>query len=332
MKAEYVLIGGGSALLSIAQHLQDLNKTFYVILHPVHASEIINICSDTPKSLLDQLSTMRIKSHVVDREEEVRNLLEKFTCKYVFGLGPRWIFSSETLASATRWINININKVPEYLGGAHVSWQIMNEDRNVYVTFQEMSMFIDRGPVLEQYKFVYPSKVKKPKDYLEFNAIKAKEAFVDFVDKVLESQEVNVEINWNVSTYWPRLKAETNGWINWNWRGEHIVRFIKAFAQPYAGARTFLSQKVVVIEDAEIAQRVDYHPFAAGLIIRKVESEFYVSTVNAILKVKFSSIENTPNDLRFVGNRLFTPTDVLESGMMTRVSTFDINREHDYNG
>ena len=34
------------------------------------------------------------------------------------------------------------------------------------------------------------------------------------------------------STYWPRIDTESHGWINWNWSGEEILNFIKAFDDP----------------------------------------------------------------------------------------------------
>ena len=38
----------------------------------------------------------------------------------------------------------------------------------------------------------------------------------------------------------PRLKTNLNGWIDWSQNVYELERFIGAFDQPYAGAKTYL--------------------------------------------------------------------------------------------
>lgn len=332
MKYDFVLIGGGLSIGKIALALKNLNKNFYVILHPSHGNEMLDFSYGKKKSLLGWLEEMNIQTYVLSRESEVYKLLKTSTCRYVLGLGPRWIFSSKSLELPSRWINININKIPEYLGGAHISWQIMNRDRGLIVTFQEMTANVDRGPVLKQYQFAYPVSSNKPIDYLEFNALKATEAFLDFINYDLENDDRSVQIDWSKSTYWPRLRAEAQGWINWSWRAEHIVSFIKAFSEPYGRARTLLNDQMVLIDDAEISEKYEYHPFAQGLILRKVNDVIFVASRGAMLKINIDSSRYGNQRLIVVGRRLFTPMRYLEDSMMYKVSTETLNGEMFYGG
>ena len=50
------------------------------------------------------------------------------------------------------------------------------------------------------------------------------------------------------STYWPRLKTDINGWVDWSLKIDSIERFICAFDEPYSGAKTFLGNKTVSLK------------------------------------------------------------------------------------
>ena len=68
-------------------------------------------------------------------------------------------------------------------------------------------------------------------------------------------------------SYWPRLNAKKNGWINWNWKAKDIVNFINAFSFPYGGASTFVRSKIlkkrkINITKAKLANsKYKFHPF-----------------------------------------------------------------------
>jgi methionyl-tRNA formyltransferase len=179
---------------------------------------------------------------------------------------------------------------------------------------------------LKQYKFIYPSSAKQPKDYLMFNAEKAVECFANYIDGPLHDTNAKVDIDWNNSTYWPRLRADTNGWINWSWSAEHIISFIKAFSHPYGGARTLLNGKTVLIFDAEIACKAEYHPFACGLILRAKSELKFVAVRDALIKLNLTYIEGKPKGTKTVGSRLFTPSSLLEQSLESIVTTQELNR------
>ena len=57
------------------------------------------------------------------------------------------------------------------------------------------------------------------------------------------------QINY-MSSYWPRLSSEINGWIDWNISGLDLELFIRAFDNPYKGAMTNWRGEKVYIKNS----------------------------------------------------------------------------------
>ena len=80
-----------------------------------------------------------------------------------------------------------------------------------------------------------------------------------------------------MSKYHPRLYTKINGWIDWSFNSDKLIRFINAFETPtrgiyYTKIKEFL--KDVQIHGGEISN----HPYMSGLIIRKEKDWIIVST------------------------------------------------------
>jgi len=128
---------------------------------------------------------------------------------------------------------------------------------------------IDDGPIIAYEEFIYPP-FRKPSEYMAFY----EEMNFNFLSNVLEKMIKGVELKplaqpEYLSSYWPRLKADVNGWINWNWTAQEIERFICAFDDPYDGARARLNGEIVILKNTYY-QAVDgyTHPFQNGIIYR----------------------------------------------------------------
>ena len=124
------------------------------------------------------------------------------------------------------------------------------------------------------------------------------------------------------STYWPRIDTESHGWINWNWSGEEIFNFIKAFDKPYAGAHTQLKKKTFYFKNCKFVNKKKFHPFQYGLIINKTKKSLLVCTNNGVLHINniFNKQGKKINFKTFkVGDRFFTPIKELESALTKRV-------------
>ena len=101
----------------------------------------------------------------------------------------------------------------------------------------------------------------------------------------------------NDSFYWPTLKADINGIINWNWSAKEIVDFIKAFSKPYNGAFCFLQKKKIKILNAEYYKsKIKFHPFQSGIIFRYHNNYFYVASKSHYIKILIKDIIGLKNN------------------------------------
>jgi len=313
------LVGGGEGIFLAMSILRPWSSGVHAYFSLRHGQELIG-----GEQLRNLFSNKGLPFSQVKNETELAMLFEKERYDLVFGIGPEWIFSSSTLAMAKRWININIIPFPKYLGGAHVTWQILNEDLRGSVVFQEMVKEVDKGTILEKYDFRYSRADDNPERRFLRNQEELLKALPKFMSSFTldASKQLEVIVD-SGSEYWPRLKTDTHGWIDWSWSSEEILRFITAFSAPYAGARTRLKGEIITIHRANVLELRDFHPFSAGIILRKPrENSIIVASRDAILELECI----LPDRLKTIfleGSRLFTPSEDLEYAMQTHFQTKD---------
>lgn len=313
------LVGGGEGLLTALIALRPWCSETHSYYSLRHGQEMVN-----GAQLRSHLSRLEIAHWEAKSEKEFAQLIEQKEYDLVFGIGPEWIFSSFTLELAKRWININIIPFPRYLGGAHVTWQILNGDQEGSVVFQEMTREVDQGAILAKYDFRYSSSNDSPIVRFERNQEELKKTLPQFMSNFsLEKTIPQHRKSDQKGEYWPRLRTETHGWIDWNWSALHILRFINAFSHPYPGARTRLGNEIVVIRVGRILESREFHPFSAGIILRKNDgNSLIIACRDAVLELECE----IPNDLRHSfldGSRLFTLLEDLEFARESNLKTKD---------
>ncbi len=113
--------------------------------------------------------------------------------------------------------------------------------------------------------------------------------------------------------------TDIHAWIDWRrWNADEIDRFIRAFDDPYMGARTTLGDKSVRLKDAElVSDSTNYHPFQSGLIVRKYNNQAMICCSGGIITVS-KIIDDHGNDIMSsieIGDRFFTPEDAIEKAL-----------------
>ena len=238
----------------------------------------------------------------------------------IFSFGSPFIISKELITRYQgRIINCHASPLPEWRGGGGFSWRILADDRRGNSCFHLVTKGIDDGKILLQKSYIFPKRVKFPKDYIGYANSQSAKLLPKLIDKIINGEFFKpIQQNENKSTYFPRLDSKSQGYIDWSWEGKFIKRFIMAFSHPYDGAKSFVNNKIVRIYDADFirTKRME-HSFMRGLIIRKNNREIFISCNNGILKVKESNLK-TQSELK-LGDRLFTPNSKLEAALKIRI-------------
>ena len=85
---------------------------------------------------------------------------------YAFVFGPAWILSKKIINIFDRNIfNFNAIPIPDYVGGAHYTWQILNGDKQGAVVIQRLTEIVDRGEVVAIKRFKIEGYSLLPSDY-----------------------------------------------------------------------------------------------------------------------------------------------------------------------
>lgn len=238
--------------------------------------------------------------------------------------GPAWQFGPEIRnAFGNRLIDFMSIPYPAYLGGAHITHAILRNESQwgcclQLVTENTKQGLIHDGRVIARHNFMFGKNQEvrdgKCLDFLKEWCLSTKGS-----RRALRPRPDYKESE----VFFPRLNTVKNGWIDWGWTGNHIVRFVKAFDWPYPGSRTYLSGNIVVVRSAIMYAEDDYsehcHPFHNGIILRCEDENVIVSVQGGLLRLKLLS-ENSDKllsgDQVQPGNRLHTPRHILEEALL----------------
>lgn len=247
----------------------------------------------------------------------------------VLSYGAPWILSHNIIQQVFHHevINLHGTHLPKQRGGTLFSWQILTGQKTGMCLAHRLTAGIDEGPVLAWEEFIYPPHCRKPIDYIA----EYENRTLAFVLNLINTwqgwdKQQNTHQPEYLSSYWPRLLAPVNGWVNFSWTATELERFILAFDEPYGGARCRLNGEELVIRDAYAQQMDGYtHPFQQGLVYRNNGSWINVAVNGGELLIK--DIRNCKGENIILqitpGDRLYTTADDLTQAGRRVVKTKD---------
>lgn len=312
----FCFIGGGGLMVECIRETRRMGFAAGVLLSTRHADEILPTSRLTLREVLESLD---VPYAVVESGVEAvpSRVLPSSGRVLGVGFGPAWILPSEVLSEFRAGIvNFNGIPVPQYIGGAHHTWQILNGNRDGGCYIQEMTPDVDRGDVFYKEDFTLSSSVKVPEDYFRENLQRAFEFFREFLELVRSGEGFKRDPFARIDPqrlYFPRLATLDDGWIDWSWTADEIGRFCDAFSAPYAGASTQYGSRRLLIRRAHVTKPEESlltHPYCAGLIVRSTSVEVVVAAKGGFVVLDEWSVEGRGQRLR-EGSRLSTPRSLL---------------------
>ena len=310
-------IGGGVLMAECILRAKSAGYEVEAILAPRHAGESM----PDGRSLLQCLQDGGTVAHVVDDINAWADWAS-VSCRGKQALalcfGPAWIFSVNVIREfGYGMFNFNGIPIPEYLGGAHYTWQILNGNRQGGCFLQEITEHVDHGDVIRHEYFKLSATARTPDDYFRENNAEG----IRFLERALFDMRDGVPFvkqsfkHFNVDRlYFPRLYTKENAYIDWRWNGIQIERFCNAFDSPYMGAATFWRGQEVRVRKARFEARgTGFHPYVSGLVVRCHEGRVWVAVEDGELELGEISLcagESVLANLR-EGDRLLTPESYL---------------------
>ncbi len=254
--------------------------------------------------------------------------MEKGERTLAISIGAPWFFDKVFLEESMggKMLNLHGTHLPRSRGGTLFSWQIMSGQRTGMCLLHQMTEALDAGEIIDFEEFIYPAHCRKPVDFIQYYEVKNIAFLKHFLAK-WGAGAIGLPLAAQpeyLSTYWPRLRADVHGWLDWSWPSTELERFICAFDEPYGGARCRWRGQEIIIRDAW-AQSLDghTHPFQWGLVTRNNGQWLNVAAQGGELLLCSVSDQDGLDLLPLIkpGDRLFSsPTD-LEKALQRVVKT-----------
>ena len=315
-----VFFGGGKLLVSLLMKLRDKKQyKLTIFASDRHLKEVIG-GKITLKSFLKKNNFNYIAREKLNINEIKKEINEKFTL--AISIGAPWIFKNDIIDIFKKnFFNIHGSNLPEDKGGGGFTWQILQGNKLGYANIHYLTNKIDEGKIVMQTTF----KIDKLITPIEVNNVYIKHVinlFMKFIKKYNKKKIKGRDQNISRSTYWPRINTEIHGWINWDWSGIEISRFIKGFDDPYNGAHSIVNKKKVYLKKCVSFKKRNFHSFQAGIVFRKNKKNYWISTKGGYIIVKEILNSNKKilkkSDIK-IGDRFYTPSKFLEKAKTKRV-------------
>ena len=319
---KFVLFGGGELLLYLGVILKEKNATVTVVTSDRHSKEVFNV-DQTQKTLeallIDHDIKFIISKNLDDEESDLLRQIDENTLGLSFGAA--WIFKKEFINKFEgRLLNLHAARLPQDRGAGGFSWRILNGERLGMSLIHQINPGIDRGSIVIAEEYIYPVNCRLPIDYIKHTINNYKKLLLKFIHEIenVGIFELSSQPEY-LSTYWPRLNTDTQGYIDWSWELNSIERFICAFDTPYSGAITFLNgNKVRIKSSYAILNDGVFHPFQNGMVYRLGgNGEVFVATAEGGLLIETVLNDKECKITREIklGQRFYTPRLMLESAL-----------------
>ncbi|QPF82310.1 hypothetical protein IC762_21355 [Bradyrhizobium genosp. L] len=167
----------------------------------------------------------------------------------------------------------NIHGSKRYRGRAGLSWLILNDDRLCEDSWvlHWIDAGIDTGAAIVEQPFTW-SKIAYPIDIMSAQQSSIRLLIAGFSAAIATDSVVS----WpqpHGRPYFPALKTELDGKIDWSWNASEIERCVRAFGWPYLGAKTVLvspdrqTRREIHLARVRIGTSRNLHPLAHGVVL-----------------------------------------------------------------
>ncbi|AOT70023.1 formyltransferase family protein [Geosporobacter ferrireducens] len=164
---------------------------------------------------------------------------------YKFAIGWRWI-----IEDSNNLIVLHDSILPKYRGFAPLVNMLINGENEIGVTALFATEEYDKGDIIKQeiVSIEYPIKIQEA---IKLIAPLYSKLVNSIAQLVFDNKEIvgvsQIEENATYSLW----RDEQDYFIDWNADCNTIKRLVDAVGYPYSGAKTYLNNKIITIDDAE---------------------------------------------------------------------------------
>lgn len=315
-----VAYGAGEVLIKTVEIARELGFATAVVTAPRQSE-----CEIDGEPMTDILQSQDVEIVITDdvnQNSRVDELVGTHTVGISFGAA--WIFDESIIdAHDGNLVNFHGSRLPQDRGGGGFSWRILRDDPLGYSQAHLIESGIDTGEIIITDEYQFDKSCTTPAEHVAYANEQEVEIVAELLRGIADKRDFETTSQQEyLSSYWPRLSTEEHGYVDWEWSLEEIVQFIRAFSDPYEGAKSMINGTEVRLKNVESFHGDGtFHPFQTGIIYRKNSERGYVSTPDGSLIIESIVDEGGVEMLSDVtlGDRFYTPSERLERAQKTRV-------------
>lgn len=155
---------------------------------------------------------------------------------------------SQDILKSTKFINIHHGDLPRFRGRANINWALINDRKEIGLTFHQATDDLDAGKIYAQYIVPITDNDTVKTIYDKFNYL-IEQHTAKIVDKVIKGFK-GKEQKGKPTYCCTRLPED--GHIEWNKTSREIYNLVRALTHPYPGAFTYFEKKKLYVWNCEI--------------------------------------------------------------------------------
>ena len=263
-----ICVSGGLGYI-VLQHLQS-DIEIACVLTDSKSSEIIEFCQEhTIPYFAGNPRNSKANEWMDNNDMAFDNLL---SINYLF------ILEADMLKRAKLAINFHGSLLPKYRGRTPHVWAIINGEKECGITAHLMNTECDDGDIVKQVHVVIADDDTGADILKKYNDIYP--SFVQDIVAKIESGSVDAQKqDITKATYFGK-RTPDDGQINWNWQKERIRNWVRAQAEPYPGAFSFVKGKKVIINKIIYSDYGFTCDMPNGMVIGTMDDKPIVKTPN----------------------------------------------------
>jgi methionyl-tRNA formyltransferase len=200
----------------------------------------------------------------------------------IFSINYLFIIEKEIIEYPRLYsLNIHGSILPKYRGRTPHVWAIINGEEKTGVTVHKIDQGVDTGDILLQ-KEVEIKRDETGADILEkYNSLYP-ELINETIKMVVNNKTVFRKQAESKATYFGK-RTPDDGEINWNWSKERIRNWVRAQANPYPGAFTYLNNEKLIINKVDFSGMGYSYNMENGKVLS--DTPLIVKTPNGALEL-----------------------------------------------
>lgn len=179
------------------------------------------------------------------------DFIQKYPIDILISINYLFLIDSDIIGHASKLsFNIHGSLLPKYRGRTPHVWAIINGEDKAGITAHVIDEGCDTGKIIRQLEVPigeYDTGADILRKYAELYYPLIREVIKEIETGAIELKVQNEE----EATYFGKRTPE-DGLIEWRWPGKKIRNWVRAQADPYPGAFTFLGAQKIIIDKVQI--------------------------------------------------------------------------------